>query len=285
MEAEDFILGLDQGKGKIRFLTAVLAASKAFALAVPHDTAMEYAPLLAFYQAVKARLAKFTAGTGGQNIQDDLEQRVRQTIDQALVSESVVDIFDAAGIQKPDISILSDEFLEEMRDYQHKNIALETLKKLLNDEIKARGRKSFTESKKLAEMLDNAIKGYQNKVLTAAEVIEELIKLAKEIHESDRLAQEMGLSDFEFAFYSAVAVNDSAKDLMGKDKLRELAVVLTSQIRNSATVDWWSREDARAKIRVLVKRLLKKYGYPPDMEKLATETVLKQAEMLAEDIA
>lgn len=134
-------------------------------------------------------------------------------------------------------------------------------------------------------MLDNAIKGYQNKVLTAAEVIEELIKLAKEIHESDRLAQEMGLSDFEFAFYSAVAVNDSAKDLMGKDKLRELAVVLTSQIRNSVTVDWWSREDARAKIRVLVKRLLKKYGYPPDMEKLATETVLKQAEMLAEDIA
>ena len=283
LEAEDFILGLDQGKGKIRFLTAVLAASKAFALAVPHDTAMEYAPLLAFYQAVKARLAKFTAGTGGQNIQDDLEQRVRQTIDQALVSESVVDIFDAAGIQKPDISILSDEFMEEMRGYQHKNVALETLKKLLNDEIKVRSRKSFTEGKKLTEMLDNAIKGYQNKVLTAAEVIDELIKLAKEIQASDQLAQDMNLTEFEFAFYSAVAVNDSAKELMGKEKLRELAVVLTNQIRNSVTVDWWNREDAKAKIRVMVKRLLKKYGYPPDMEKLATETVLKQAEMMAEE--
>ncbi len=285
LEAEDFILGLDQGRGKERFLAAVLAASKAFALAVPHDTAMEYAPLLAFYQAVKARLAKFTAGAGGNNIQEDLAQRVRQTIDQALVSESVVDIFDAAGIQKPDISILSDEFMEEMRGYQHKNVALETLKKLLNDEIKVRSRKSVTEGKKLAQMLDNAIKGYQNKVLTAAEVIDELIKLAKEIQSSDKLADELGLSEFEFAFYSAVAANDSAKELMGKDKLRELAVVLTNQIRNSVTVDWWNREDTKAKIRVMVKRLLKKYGYPPDMEQLATETVLKQAEMMAAEMA
>lgn len=283
LEATDFVLGLNRGKE--RFLTAVLSASKAFALAVPHDTAMGYAPLLSFYQAIKARLAKFTVGIGDENIQDELEQRVRQTIDQALVSESVVDIFDAAGIQKPDIGILSDEFMAEMRDYQHKNVALEVLKKLLNDEIKIRSRKSVTEGKKLTEMLDNAIRGYQNKVLTASEVIEELIKLAKEIQKSDLLACELGLSEFEFAFYSAVASNDSAKELMGKDKLRELAVVLTEKIRHNVSVDWWNREDARASIRVMVKRLLKKYGYPPNMNELATDTVLKQAEMMAEQMA
>ena len=186
-------------------------------------------------QAVKAYLAKFDENSPNPiGISDtELETRVRQTIDQALVSEKVVDIFDAAGIQKPDISILSDEFMEEMRDYEHKNIALETLKKLLNDEIKVREQHSVTQGKKLMEMLNNAIKGYQNKVLTAAEVIEELIKLAKEIKLSDNLANELKLTNFEYAFYSAVAENDSAKELMGKDKLRELAIVLTSTIRNN----------------------------------------------------
>lgn len=237
-------------------------------------------------QAVKARLVKFnepttnSAGIGNS----ELETRVKQTIDQALVSEKVVDIFDAAGIQKPDISILSDEFMEEMRDYEHKNIALETLKKLLNDEIKVREQHSVTQGKKLMDMLNNAIKGYQNKVLTAAEVIEELIKLAKEIKESDSLANELKLTDFEYAFCSAVAENDSAKELMGKDKLRELAIVLTSTIRNNISVDWTIKESARAKIRTVVKRLLRKYGYPPDMELLATELVLNQAEIIAEEL-
>ena len=235
-------------------------------------------------QAVKARLVKFnepttnSAGIGNS----ELETRVKQTIDQALVSEKVVDIFDAAGIQKPDISILSDEFMEEMRDYEHKNIALETLKKLLNDEIKVREQHSVTQGKKLMDMLNNAIKGYQNKILTAAEVIEELIKLAKEIKLSDNLANELKLTNFEYAFYSAVAENDSAKELMGKDKLRELAIVLTSTIRNNISVDWTIKESARAKIRTVVKRLLRKYGYPPDMELLATELVLHQAEVIAD---
>lgn len=286
LESEDFILGIEQGEGKTRFIRAVSSLSQSFALAVPHPTAMENAPLVAYFQAVKARLVKFnepttnSAGIGNS----ELETRVKQTIDQALVSEKVVDIFDAAGIQKPDISILSDEFMEEMRDYEHKNIALETLKKLLNDEIKVREQHSVTQGKKLMDMLNNAIKGYQNKVLTAAEVIEELIKLAKEIKESDSLANELKLSDFEYAFYSAVAENDSARELMGQDKLRELAIVLTSTIRNNVSVDWTIKESARAKIRTVVKRLLRKYGYPSDMELLATELVLHQAEVIADQL-
>lgn len=270
LESEDFILGIEQGEGKTRFIRAVSSLSQSFALAVPHPIAMENAPLVAYFQAVKACLAKFDENSPNPiGISDtELETRVRQTIDQALVSEKVVDIFDAAGIQKPDISILSDEFMEEMRDYEHKNIALETLKKLLNDEIKVREQHSVTQGKKLMEMLNNAIKGYQNKVLTAAEVIEELIKLAKEIKESDSLANELKLTDFEYAFYSAVAENDSARELMGQDKLRELEIVLTSTIRNNVSVDWTIKESARAKIRTVVKRLLRKYGYPPDMELL-----------------
>ena len=286
LESENHILGLDQGEGKNRFLDAVVAMSQAYALATPHPLAMEATPDVAYFQAVKARLAKFTGGGEGAPLTDKaLEAKVKQTIDQALVTDQVVDIFDAAGIQKPDISVLSDEFLQEMKGYEHKNIALEALKKLLNDEIKARANQSVTQGKKLMDMLKSAIKGYQNKVLTASEVIDELIKLAKAIQESDKLAQELNLTEYEYAFYSAVAENESAKELMQRTILRELAVVLTENIRKSVTLDWTIKESARAKLRVVVKRLLKKYGYPPDMELLATETVLEQAEQLANELA
>lgn len=285
LESENHILGLDQGEGKNRFFDAVVAMSQAYALATPHPLAMEATPDVAYFQAVKARLAKFTGGGDGALLTDKvLEAKVKQTIDQALVTDQVVDIFDAAGIQKPDISVLSDEFLQEMKGYEHKNIALEALKKLLNDEIKARANQSVTQGKKLMDMLKSAIKGYQNKVLTASEVIDELIKLAKAIQESDKLAQELNLTEYEYAFYSAVAENESAKELMQKAILRELAVVLTENIRKSVTLDWTIKESARAKLRVVVKRLLKKYGYPPDMELLATETVLEQAELLADEL-
>ena len=279
--------GVDQGEGKTRFLNAVSAMSQAFALAVPHPSAMEAAPVVAFFQAVKARLAKFNDGSGKISGMSNaaLEAQVKQTIDQALVTEQVVDIFDAAGIQKPDISILSDEFMQEMKGYRHKNIALETLKKLLGDEIKMREQRSVTQGKKLMDMLSSAIKSYQNKVLTAAEVIDELIKLAKAIQESDKLAEELNLTEYEYAFYSAVADNDSARELMQKEILRELAVVLTESIRKNVTLDWTIKEAARAKLRVIVKRLLKKYGYPPDMALLATETVLEQAEQLAHELS
>lgn len=209
---------------------------------------------------------------------------IEKTIDKALVSEQVIDIFDAAGIKKPDISVLSDEFLAELKGYKHKNVALEVLNKLLNDELKARAKKNLVQSKSLMEMLENAIKKYQNKILTAAEVMEELIKISKEIVASDEEAKHMGLSDFEYAFYAAVANNDSAKSLMQQDKLRALAVVLTQRVRENASIDWTIKESVKAKLKVIVKRTLRQFGYPPDMQLLATETVLKQAEMIANEL-
>lgn len=233
---------------------------------------------------MKARLAKFD-GTGSGRSNEEIETTIRQVIDKALVSEQVIDIFDAAGIKKPDISVLSDEFLAELKGHVHKNVAIEVLKKLLNDELKARAKKNLVQSKSLMEMLENAIKKYHNKVLTAAEVMEELIKISKEIVASDDEAKHLGLSDFEYAFYTAVANNDSARELMQQDKLRELAVVLTQRVRENASIDWTIKENVRAKLKVIVKRTLRQFGYPPDMQLLATETVLKQAEMIADELA
>jgi type I restriction enzyme R subunit len=281
LKTEDFVLGLEDGKK--RFVNEVTALGKAFAIAIPNEQAMDVKDEVAFFQAVKARLCKFSErGTG--HTDEEIETTIRQVIDKALVSEKVIDIFDAAGIKKPDISILSEEFLMELKGMEHKNIAMEVLRKLLEDEIKARSKYNVVESQSLMEMLDRSITRYHNKVITAAEVIEELIKLSKTIVEKDEDAKKMGLSTYEYAFYTAVANNESAKELMGKDKLRELAVVLTETIRKNASIDWTIKENVRAKMKVAVKRLLRKYGYPPDMQLLATETVLKQAEKIAEEI-
>jgi type I restriction enzyme R subunit len=281
LAAEEHILGLEDGKK--RYINEVTALSKAFAIAVPHEQAMDVKDEIAFFQAVKARLVKFDSTDTGKT-DEEIETTIRQVIDKALVTEPVVDVFDAAGLKKPDISILSEEFLMELKGMEHKNVALEVLKKLLNNEIKSRAKKNLVKSKTLREMLENTIKKYHNKILSAAEVIEELISLSKEIVEMDKEAKAMGLSDFEYAFYTAVASNDSARELMQKDKLRELAVALTETIRQNATIDWTIKESAKAKLKVSVKRLLRKYGYPPDMQMLATETVLKQAEMIANEL-
>jgi len=281
LAAEEHILGLEDGKK--RYINEVTALSKAFAIAVPHEQAMDVKDEIAFFQAVKARLVKFDSTDTGRT-DEEIETTIRQVIDKALVTEPVVDVFDAAGLKKPDISILSEEFLMELKGMEHKNVALEVLKKLLNNEIKSRAKKNLVKSKTLREMLENTIKKYHNKILSAAEVIEELISLSKEIVEMDKEAKAMGLSDFEYAFYTAVASNDSARELMQKDKLRELAVALTETIRQNATIDWTIKESAKAKLKVSVKRLLRKYGYPPDMQMLATETVLKQAEMIANEL-
>ncbi|HOH23240.1 MAG TPA: type I restriction endonuclease subunit R, partial [Bacteroidales bacterium] len=280
--AEEHILGLEDGKK--RYINEVMALSKAFAIAVPHDKAMDVKDEISFFQAVKARLAKFDSISSGKS-DEELETTIRQVIDKALVTEKVIDVFDAAGLKKPDISILSEEFLMELKGMKHKNIALEVLKKLLNDEIKLRAKKNLVQSKTLKEMLENSIRKYHNKILTAAEVIEELINLSKGIVEMDKEPEKMGLTDFEYAFYTAVADNDSAKELMGKEKLRELAVVLTESIRKNATIDWTIKESVKAKLKVSVKRILRRYGYPPDMQKLATDTVLKQAESIAKELA
>jgi len=281
LSAEDRILGLDEGKK--RFINEVATLSKAFAIAIPHEQAMDVKDEVAFFQAVKARLVKFDS-TGLWQSDEAIETTIRQVIDQALVSEQVIDVFDAAGIKKPDISILSEEFLLELKGMEHKNIALEVLKKLLNDEIKLRAKKNLVKSKSLMEMLENAIKKYHNKVLTAAEVMDELISLSQEIVEMDSEASELGLSDFEYAFYTAVAHNKSAKELMQHDRLRELAVVLTERVKQNASIDWTIKESVRAKLKVIIKRTLRQFGYPPDMQKLATETVLKQAELIATEI-
>ncbi|MDD3592796.1 MAG: type I restriction endonuclease subunit R [Sulfurovum sp.] len=281
LEAEEHILGLEDGKK--RYINEVTALSQAFAIAVPHEQAMDVKDEVSFFQAVKARLVKFDSRGNGRS-DEEMETTIRQVIDKALVSEQVIDIFDASGIKKPDISVLSEEFLMEVQGMKHKNIALEVLKKLLNDEIKTRSKTNLVQSKSLMEMLENSIKKYHNKIITAAEVIEELIKLSKDIQDMDSEASKMGLSDFEYAFYTAVANNESAKELMSKDVLRELAVVLTEKVRENASIDWTIKESVRAKLKVIVKRTLRQFGYPPDMQLLATETVLKQAEMIADEL-
>jgi type I restriction enzyme R subunit len=281
LEAQEHILGLEDGKK--RYIDEVTALSQAFAIAIPHEQAMDVKDEISFFQAVKARLVKFdSSGTGKTD--EEMETTIRQVIDKAVVTEQVIDIFDASGIKKPDISILSEEFLMEVKGMKHKNIALEVLKKLLSDEIKTRMKTNLVQSKSLMEMLENSIKKYHNKIITAVEVIDELMKLAKDIQKMDDEPKEMGLTDFEYAFYTAVANNESAREVMQKDKLRELAVVLTERVRENATIDWTIKESVRSKLKVIVKRTLRQFGYPPDMQLLATETVLKQAEMIASEL-
>ena len=281
LASEEHILGLEDGKK--RYIDEVTALSSAFSIAIPHEQAIDVKDEVSFYQAIKARLVKFDS-TGCGKTDEEIETAIRQVIDQALVAEPVIDVFDAAGIKKPDISILSEEFLLEVRNMEHKNIALEVLKKLLNDEIKARVKRNLVQSRSLMEMLEGSIKKYHNKVVTAAEVIEELIELGKELKRMDKEPQEMGLSEFEYAFYTAIADNDSARELMQKEKLRELAVVLFEKVKQNASIDWTIKESVRAKLKVIVKRTLRQYGYPPDMQALATETVLKQAELIADEM-
>jgi len=281
LSAEEHILGLDNGKK--RFINEVTALSQAFSIAIPHEQAMDVKDEVAFFQAVKSRLVKFDANGNGRT-DEEVETVIRQVIDKALVTEKVIDVFDAAGIKKPDISILSEDFLLEVKNMEHKNIAFEVLKKLLNDEIKSRSKKNLIQSKTLMEMLENSIKKYHNKILTAAEVIEELIKLSREIKQMDDEHEKMRLSDYEYAFYTAISNNESAREVLGQEKLRELAIVIYEKVKENASIDWTIKESVKAKLKVIVKRILRQYGYPPDMQMLATETVLKQAEMIAEEL-
>ena len=279
LAAQEHVLSLQNGKN--RFTKQVGLLSKTFALSVPAPAAMGIKEELGFFQAIKARLIKFeTTGSGPSDV--EIETAIRQIVDKAVVVDGVTDIFDAAGIKKPDISILSDDFLEEIRGMTHKNIALELLKKILNDEIKTRAKKNFVQSKKLSDMLDAAIRKYQNNLLTAAQVIEELINLAKEIKASDKRGDDLGLTDHEVAFYDALEMNGSAKEVLGDDTLRDLARILVEQVKTNTAIDWTIKESVQAKLRVIVKRILRQYGYPPDKQKLATENILKQAELFAD---
>ncbi len=277
LEVEDFLLSNNELKE--RFLKEVVALSQLFALSMPNLKAIEIRDEVAFFQAVKARITKIASDGGSRDV--DIETTIRQIVDKAVTSAGVVDIFDAAGIKKPDISILSPEFLEEIRTMKRQNIALELLKKILNDELKSRTKKNAVQAKKFSEMLHAAIKKYQNNLLTAAQVIDELIKLAKDVQDADKRGDGLGLSEDEVAFYDALAQNESAEKVLGDDKLKELARILVGRVRENATIDWNVRESARARMRVMVKRLLNQYGYPPDFQESATDTVIEQAELLA----
>jgi len=277
LQAEDFILSAENKKA--RFIKEVTLLSQAYALAKPDKATVKHAEEIAFFQAVKARLTKFeTSGESGINY----DSVIKNIVDSAIVSDEVVDIFDAAGIEKPELSILSDEFLMEIKGMKHKNLAIELLKKILSDEIKVRSKYNLTKSKSLMEMLSSALKRYQNNLLTTAEIIEELIRIAKEIKNADRRGEELGLSEDELAFYDALETNDSAVKVLGDETLRTIARELADKVRKNATIDWTLKESVRAKLMVLVRRTLNKYGYPPDKQQRAVETVMKQAENLAD---
>ncbi|MDW7730495.1 MAG: type I restriction endonuclease subunit R [Bacillota bacterium] len=279
--AQEHILGVDGGKE--RFITESTYLSKAFALAIPHEEAIAVKQEVAFYQALKARLVKFESTPGEGMDRDDYDTAIKRIVDQALSSDEVVDIFDAAGLQKPDISILSEEFLMEVKGLTHKNLALELLKKLLNDEIRIRSKQNLVKSKAFLEMLETAIKKYQNGLLTTAQIIQELIEIAREIRKADQRNEELGLTRDELAFYDALGTNDSAVKILGDETLRKIAHEVAEKVRANATIDWTIRESARARLKVIVKRTLNKHGYPPDKQPEAIDTVLKQAELLADE--
>jgi len=279
-QAMEFILGLDDGKK--RYLQAVSALSKAFALAVPHEQALGIRDEVGLFQEIRSALVKATVSES-ERTPDEMESAIRQLISRAVYSTEVVDIFAAAGLEKPDISILSDEFLTEVRQLPQRNLALELLKKLINDEIRTHMRKNVVQARSFADMLEQAVRKYQNRAIEAAQVIEELIQLAKDIRKAQTRGQELGLTNDEVAFYDALAENQSARDVMGDEQLRFLAQELVDRVKQNVTIDWQVRENARAQIRVLVKRILRKHGYPPDMQQRATELVLEQTEVLCQE--
>jgi type I restriction enzyme R subunit len=277
-KAQEHILG--QQDGKERLLRVVADLSKAFALAVPHDRALAIRDDVGFFQAVRAALAKTEAD--GRKPVEELDFAVRQIVSKAVASDEVLDIFAAAGLKKPDISILDDAFLAEIEGMPQRNLAVELLRKLLAGEIKARGRVNVVQARSFLEMLEQAIRRYRNRAIETAQVIEELIALAKEMRQAASRGDKLGLTEEELAFYDALETNDSAVAVLGDETLRTIARELAQAIRNNVTIDWTLRENVRAQMRVYVKRILRRHGYPPDKQEKATQTVIEQAEVLSE---
>ena len=274
--AQEHILAQEDGKD--RCVKAVRELSQAFALAVPHEDALRIRDDVGFFQAVQAALAKSSSSSAQSK--EDMDHAVRQIISQAVASEGVMDIFAAAGLEKPDISVLSDDFLAEVKGMPQRNLAVELLQKLLKGELTARRRKNVVKARSFAEMLEQTLRRYQNRAIEAAQVIEELIELAKEIREANARGKELGLSEDELAFYDALETNDSAVQVLGDETLCNIARELVETVRRNVTIDWTLRENVRANLRRLVKRTLRRYGYPPDKQEQATRTVLEQAELV-----
>lgn len=273
---------LKQADGKERYMKAVADLSKAFGLAVPHDDALKVRDDLAFLQAVRAGFAKNTV-TSGKAGSDNLDSAIRQLVSRAVASDQVIDIFAAAGLKRSDISILSGEFLAEVRGLPHRNLALELLQKLLGDEIKSKAKKNVAQARLFSEMLERAIRAYQNRSLESAQIIEQLIALAKDMRDTNKRGEDLNLSEDEVAFYDALEVNDSAVRVLGDETLRMIARELVETVKRNTAIDWTLKESVKANLRRLVRRILNKYGYPPDKQPRAVQTVLEQAETLARD--
>ena len=274
---------LTQENGKDRCVQSVRELSQAFALAVPHEDAIRIRDDVAFFQAVQSVLAK--RASADARPEEELDHAVRQIISRAVASEGVIDIFAAAGLEKPDLSILSEEFLAEVRGMPQRNLAVELLQKLLKGEVANRRRKNVVQARSFAEMLEKTLRRYQNRAIEAAQVIEELIQLARDMREANARGEKLGLSDDELAFYDALETNDSAVEVLGDETLRAIARELVETVRGNVTIDWTLRENVRANLRRLVKRTLRRHGYPPDKQEKATRTVLEQAEVLSADWA
>ena len=271
---------LAQEDGKERCLNAVRELSQAFALAVPHEETLRVRDDVGFFQAVRVRLLKRAVTDARPG--EELDLAVRQIISRAVASEGVMDVFAAAGLEKPDISVLSDEFLAEVQGMPLRNLAVELLQKLLRGEVSLRRRKNVVQARSFSEMLEQTLRRYQNRSIEAAQVIEELIELARDIREANERGEALGLSEDELAFYDALETNDSAVQVLGDETLREIARELVETVRRNVTIDWTLRENVRAHLRVLVRRILRRHGYPPDKQDKATQTVLEQAEVLSE---
>ena len=274
---------LTQENGKDRCVQSVRELSQAFALAVPHEDAIRIRDDVAFFQAVQSVLAK--RASADARPEEELDHAVRQIISRAVASEGVIDIFAAAGLEKPDLSILSEEFLAEVRGMPQRNLAVELLQKLLKGEVATRRRKNVVQARSFAQMLEQTLRRYQNRAVEAAQVIEELIQIARELREATARGEKLGLSEDELAFYDALETNDSAVQVLGDKTLRAIARELVETVRGNVTIDWTLRENVRANLRRLVKRTLRRHGYPPDKQEKATRTVLEQAEVLSADWA
>jgi len=281
VETVDYVLGLGD-QGKKNFLNWTTELARVYALCATTAAAEQVNVEISFFKAVKSGIVKLITTENKRKTTNELDAQLNQLISKSVVSDEVVDILEAVGLQKPNIAILSDEFLEHVRGLKQKNLAVELLRRLLQGKVKAISRTSIVQSKKFSEMLEEAIRKYNNRTIETTQVIEELIQMAKEMNAAVKRGEDLGLIKEELAFYDALASNESAKELMGDLMLKQIAHELTQAIKNNIKVDWTLRENVRAQMRVTVKRLLKKYGYPPDLEKMAIDLVIQQAELLAQ---
>ncbi|MFW5852508.1 MAG: type I restriction endonuclease subunit R [Nanoarchaeota archaeon] len=276
---------LKQPDGKKRYIREVTALTKAFSLSVPSKESEKLRDEVGFFQAIKASILKNTESSGVKKSKEDMDSAIKQIVSKALSSEGVIDVFEVAGMDKPEISILSDKFLDDVKGMTHKNLAFEALKKLLADQIKARFKQNKIKNKKFSEMLEEVIKKYQNRSITSAQVVQELVEIAKQVRDDKQRGKELGLTKDEEAFYDALANNESAVEELGDEILKKISRELTELVRKNTSIDWTIRKNVQSKLKVMIKRLLRKYGYPPDKQKVATDMVLEQAKGFAQDWA